>query len=176
MPLISDACRSLPAEPGGRRTLGAVMVDGYLPERIVASRAVGAERQVGVRPPAQASMIGGRRRCCRCRASEPNVVSGRPLKIDYIIRGGHERVPGRPLASTRPSWRSQRIERDQPIADEADRLLNAAWSDQDWGLLLWLTMLTAPGAAKRRRCAGGTSTSNAASCPSPAATSSRRPA
>src|SRR5207247_1460414 len=31
---------------------------------------------------------------------------------------------------------------DPPSPDEAARLLNAAWEDPDWGLLLWLTMIT----------------------------------
>src|SRR5439155_15347850 len=31
---------------------------------------------------------------------------------------------------------------DPPSAAEAAALLNAAWADPDWGLLLWLTMLT----------------------------------
>jgi integrase len=38
----------------------------------------------------------------------------------------------------------QRTEPDPPNADEAARLLNAAWADPEWGLLLWLTMLTGP--------------------------------
>ena len=37
-----------------------------------------------------------------------------------------------------------RTEPDPPSADEAARLLNAAWRDPEWGLLLWLTMLTGP--------------------------------
>jgi integrase len=32
----------------------------------------------------------------------------------------------------------RRTEPDPPSADEAARLLNAAWSDPEWGLLLWL--------------------------------------
>jgi integrase len=38
----------------------------------------------------------------------------------------------------------RRTEPDPPSADEAARLLNAAWSDPEWGLLLWLTMLMGP--------------------------------
>ena len=38
----------------------------------------------------------------------------------------------------------RRTEPDPPSADEAARLLNAAWRDLEWGLLLWLTMLTGP--------------------------------
>jgi integrase len=38
----------------------------------------------------------------------------------------------------------RRTEPDRPSADEAARLLNEAWIDPEWGLLLWLTMLTGP--------------------------------
>lgn len=38
----------------------------------------------------------------------------------------------------------ERTEPDPPNAYEAARLLNAAWADPGWGLLLWLTMLTGP--------------------------------
>ncbi|MDT4914309.1 MAG: integrase [Pseudonocardiales bacterium] len=31
---------------------------------------------------------------------------------------------------------------DPPSAEEASRILNAAWADPDWGMLLWLTMIT----------------------------------
>jgi integrase len=31
---------------------------------------------------------------------------------------------------------------DPPSADEAARILNAAWTDPDWGALLWLTMIS----------------------------------
>ncbi|MCA1702563.1 MAG: tyrosine-type recombinase/integrase [Actinobacteria bacterium] len=36
----------------------------------------------------------------------------------------------------------QRTEPDPPSATEAAALLNTAWADPEWGLLLWLTMLT----------------------------------
>jgi len=35
-----------------------------------------------------------------------------------------------------------RRSRDPPSADEAAALLNTAWADPAWGLLLWLTMIT----------------------------------
>jgi integrase len=31
---------------------------------------------------------------------------------------------------------------DPPSADEAARVLSTAWADPEWGLLLWLTMIT----------------------------------
>jgi integrase len=37
-----------------------------------------------------------------------------------------------------------RAEPDPPSAAEAAALLNASWKDPEWGLLLWLTMLTGP--------------------------------
>lgn len=35
-----------------------------------------------------------------------------------------------------------RTEPDPPSAEEAAALLNDAWADPEWGLLLWLTMIT----------------------------------
>jgi site-specific recombinase XerD len=42
-------------------------------------------------------------------------------------------------------------EPDPPSAEEAARLLNHAWADPDWGLFLWLTMLT--GSRRGEMCA-----------------------
>ena len=42
-----------------------------------------------------------------------------------------------------------------PSPEEAARILNAAWSDPDWGMLVWLAMVTGPAAASCARCAGG---------------------
>jgi len=70
-------------------------------------------------------------------------------KVHYIIRGAPER--GCALAAPRGEQGSEahapspeRTEPDPPSADEAARLLNAAWRDPERGLLLWLTMLTGP--------------------------------
>jgi integrase len=69
-------------------------------------------------------------------------------KIHFIIRGALERavrwrhlgVDKAALAVT-PSPTPSKP--DPPSADEAARMLSAAWaSDPDWGLLLWLTMVT----------------------------------
>jgi integrase len=70
-------------------------------------------------------------------------------KIHYIIRGALDRaVRWRHLGVNRAAMAiappPRRTEPDPPSADEAARLLNAAWSDPEWGLLLWLTMLTGP--------------------------------
>ncbi|GAA4539303.1 hypothetical protein [Pseudonocardia xishanensis] len=65
-------------------------------------------------------------------------------KIHYIIRGALARaVRWRHLGVNKAEMAiapsPQRTEPDPPGADEAARLLNAAWSGPEWGLLLWLT-------------------------------------
>jgi len=70
-------------------------------------------------------------------------------KIHYIIRGALERAVrwqhlGVNKAAMAIAPSPERTEPDPPNADEAARLLNHAWSDPEWGLLLWLTMLTGP--------------------------------
>ena len=70
-------------------------------------------------------------------------------KVHYIIRGALERAVRWRHLSINPAAMAeapvtQRTEPAPPSADEAARLLNAAWSDPEWGLLLWLTMLTGP--------------------------------
>lgn len=70
-------------------------------------------------------------------------------KVHYIIRGALGRAVrwqhlsvNKAAMAIAPS--PERTEPDPPNADEAARLLNAAWADPEWGLLLWLTMLTGP--------------------------------
>lgn len=93
------------------------------------------------------------RELCSGRARAGHVC--RPLststtrKVHYIIRGALERaVRWRHLGVNRAAMAvapsPERTEPDPPSADEAARLLNDAWSDPEWGLLLWLTMLTGP--------------------------------
>lgn len=95
----------------------------------------------------------------RCRAmcngkSRPGHTC-RPLststtrKVHYIIRGALERaVRWRHLGVNKAAMAiapsPERTEPDPPNADEVARLLNAAWTDPEWGLLLWLTTLTGP--------------------------------
>nr|WP_275404240.1 hypothetical protein [Pseudonocardia acidicola] len=94
---------------------------------------------------------------CRdmCTGRPRNGHTCRPLsssttrKIHYIIRGALERaVRWRHLGVNKAAMAvapsPQRTEPDPPSADEAARLLYAAWSDPEWGLPLWLTMLTGP--------------------------------
>ena len=69
--------------------------------------------------------------------------------MHYIIRGALERaVRWRHLGVNKAAMAHapapRRTEPDPPSADEAAALLNASWSDPEWGLLLWLTMLTGP--------------------------------
>ncbi len=70
-------------------------------------------------------------------------------KVHYIIRGALERaVRWRHLGVNKAAMAvapsPEHTEPDPPSPDEAARLLNAAWSDPEWGLLIWLTMLTGP--------------------------------
>jgi integrase len=94
---------------------------------------------------------------CRdmCGGRARNGHTCRPLsssttrKIHYIIRGAFERaVRWRHLGVNKAAMAvapsPERTEPDPPSADEAARLLNAAWNDPEWGLLLWLTVLTGP--------------------------------
>jgi integrase len=95
----------------------------------------------------------------RCRAMCSGKARGdhtcRPLststtrKIHYIIRGALDRaVRWRHLGVNKAAMAvapsPERTEPDPPSADEAAQLLNAAWSDPEWGLLVWVTMLTGP--------------------------------
>jgi integrase len=68
-------------------------------------------------------------------------------KIHYIIRGALERAVrwqhlGVNKAAMAEAPSQNRTEPDPPSAEEAAALLNAAWVDPEWGLLLWLTMIT----------------------------------
>lgn len=68
-------------------------------------------------------------------------------KIHYIIRGALERAVrwqhlGVNKAAMAQAPSPSRTEPDPPSAEEAAALLNAAWADPEWGLLLWLTMIT----------------------------------
>ena len=94
---------------------------------------------------------------CRalCTGRARNGHTCRPLsssttrKIHYIIRGALGRAVrwqhlGVNKAAMAIAPSPERTEPDPPNAEEAARLLNAAWADPEWGLLLWLTMLTGP--------------------------------
>jgi integrase len=68
-------------------------------------------------------------------------------KVHFILSGALERAVrwrhlgvNRAALAVAPSPASAAP--DPPSAAEAALLLNAAWCDPDWGLLLWLTMVT----------------------------------
>jgi integrase len=92
---------------------------------------------------------------CRelCTGRSPAGHVCRPLststtrKIHYIIRGALERAVrwqhlGVNKAAMAAAPSPNRTEPDPPSAEEAAMLLNASWTDPEWGLLLWLTMIT----------------------------------
>jgi integrase len=64
------------------------------------------------------------------------IISG---ALDRAVRWQHLGV-NKAAFATAPS--PNRPKPDPPSAEEAARVLNAAWTDPDWGLLLWLTMIT----------------------------------
>ncbi|MDP9221877.1 MAG: site-specific integrase, partial [Actinomycetota bacterium] len=91
------------------------------------------------------------RELCTGRSRSGHVC--RPLststtrKIHYIVRGALERaVRWRHLGVNKAAMAEppspQRTEPDPPSAAEAVKLLNESWADPEWGLLLWLTMVT----------------------------------
>jgi integrase len=78
-----------------------------------------------------------------CRPLSPSTTR----KIHYIIRGALERAVrwqhlGVNKAAMAEAPSPNHTEPDPPSAKEAAVLLNAAWADPEWGLLLWLTMIT----------------------------------
>jgi hypothetical protein len=84
-------------------------------------------------------MCGGRAR--NGHTCQP-LSSSTTRKIHYIIRGALERAvrwrhQGVNKATMAVAPSPERTEPDPPSADEAARLLNAAWNDPEWGLLLW---------------------------------------
>jgi integrase len=114
--------------------LQAARLDAELLERFYA-RLHRCRQMCGVRPHAGHT----------CRP----LSSSTTRKIHYIIRGALGRAVrwqhlGVNKAAMAIAPSPERTEPDPPNADEAARLLNAAWADPEWGLLLWLTMLTGP--------------------------------
>ncbi len=68
-------------------------------------------------------------------------------QIHYVISGALERVVRwRHLGLNKAAFAvppsPNRPDPDPPSPEEAARLLNAAWENPEWGLLLWLTMIT----------------------------------
>ncbi|HEY6793220.1 MAG TPA: tyrosine-type recombinase/integrase [Kineosporiaceae bacterium] len=92
---------------------------------------------------------------CRdlCSGRPPKGHVCRPLststtrKIHYILRGAFTRAVRWRYLSVNPAElveapAPEKTRPDPPSAAEAAALLNDAWTDPDWGLLLWLTMIT----------------------------------
>ncbi len=70
-------------------------------------------------------------------------------KVHYILRGALDRAVRWRHLGVNPAAMAEapapsKAEPDPPSAAEAAELLNEAWRDPEWGLLLWLTMLTGP--------------------------------
>lgn len=70
-------------------------------------------------------------------------------KVHYILRAALDRAVRWRHLGVNPAAIAQapspsKAEPDPPSADEAAALLNEAWRDPEWGLLLWLTMLIGP--------------------------------
>jgi integrase len=91
------------------------------------------------------------RELCNGRPRKDHVC--RPLsssttrKIHYILRGAFERAVRWRYLSVNPAElveapSPRKTKPDPPSAAEAAALLNDAWQDPEWGLLLWLTMIT----------------------------------
>lgn len=79
----------------------------------------------------------------RCRPLSGSTVR----KIHYIISGALEQaVRWRHLgvnpAALAIAPRANHTEPDPPSAEEAAAVIGAAWRDPDWGLLLWVIMIT----------------------------------
>jgi integrase len=89
-------------------------------------------------------LCSGRRRAGHaCRPLSGSTVR----KIHYVISGALEQaVRWRHLgvnpAALAIAPRANHTEPDPPSAEEAAVLIRAAWSDPDWGLLLWVVMIT----------------------------------
>jgi integrase len=88
-------------------------------------------------------LCNGRQRGHTCRPLASSTVR----QIHTIIRSALERAVrwqhlGVNKAAFAVAPSPNRPKPDPPSADEAARVLSAAWSDPDWGLLLWLTMIT----------------------------------
>ena len=68
-------------------------------------------------------------------------------KIHYILRGALDRAVrwrylGVNVATMAEAPAPKKTKPDPPSAAEAADLLNKAWEDPEWGLMLWLTMVT----------------------------------
>lgn len=88
-------------------------------------------------------LCSGRQRGHICRPLSGSTVR----QIHTIIRGAlKQAVRWQHLGVNKAEFAvppsPNRAKPDPPSADEAARLLSAAWAEPEWGLLLWLTMIT----------------------------------
>ncbi len=102
---------------------------------------------------------GGRATNHVCRPLSSSTVR----KVHYIIRGALDRaVRWQQLGVNRAELvdppAPAPTEPDPPSPEEAAALLNVAWIYPEWGLFLWLTMLSGAGEGRSARCAGSTLT------------------
>jgi integrase len=111
--------------------LQAAKVDAELLERLYA-RLLACREMCG----------GSRRPGHTCSPLAPNTVR----KVHFILRAAFDRAVrwkylgiNEAAIAEPPAFESS--EPDPPSADEAAKLLNEAWRDPTWGLLLWLTMV-----------------------------------
>lgn len=93
----------------------------------------------------------------RCRAHACRPLAAATIRhIHFVLRGAYEKgvrwrwVGTNPVLMASPPA-ARRPEPTPPSADEAARLVEAAWDDSDWGMLVWLTMTT--GARRGELCA-----------------------
>jgi integrase len=92
------------------------------------------------------------------------LASSTVRKIHFILHGSLERAVrwrhlGVNKAAIAVTPAPAPSKPDPPTAEEAARMLNEAWaSDPDWGLLLWLTMVTGSRRGEMSRSGGSTST------------------
>src|SRR5207244_310357 len=89
-------------------------------------------------------LCSGRRRAGHeCRPLAPNTVR----KVHFVLRAASARAVvwkylGVNEAELAEAPEFVRREPDPPNAKEAAQLLSEAWRDPEWGLFLWLTLVT----------------------------------
>ncbi len=93
----------------------------------------------------------------RCRAHTCQPLSSTTIRhIHFVLRGAYEKglrwrwVGANPVLNASPPAPRRPVPRP-PSATEAARLVERAWEDPDWGMLVWLTMTT--GARRGELCA-----------------------
>ncbi|MQA14701.1 MAG: tyrosine-type recombinase/integrase [Pseudonocardiaceae bacterium] len=83
---------------------------------------------------------------CRVHVCRP-LASATVRKIHFVLSGALKRavrwrwIAMNPIDQAEPPPQP-RPSPQPPTAEEAARILGEAWSDPDWGLLVWLTMVT----------------------------------